>query len=88
MRRAYFCELCGQEFADYGECIDHEEAHIKPVYGGVVPINYDASSKYPGVLHVKMANNAVVKYACAGIVDYGDEKARRIRGGGRNDERN
>lgn len=79
MRTIYECELCGQDFEDYKECIEHETAHTKPIHlSGAMPVGYrniaEDAAQYPSNLHVKMSNGAVVSYRFAEIIDHGDEK--------------
>jgi len=76
----YICELCGEEFTDFQQALDHEyhdKVHIGPDVYQVKPLRYlpkDAHCvindprPYPLDIAVPMNDGALVRYSFVGII--------------------
>jgi len=72
----YICELCGEEFSDFQQALDHEyhdKVHIGPAVYQVKPLRFlpkdvsccsetDDPRPYPLEIAVPMADGALVQY--------------------------
>jgi len=77
----YICELCGEEFTDFQQALDHEyhddKVHIGPAVYQVKPLRFlpkDAHCiindprPYPLEIAVPMNDGALVRYSFVGII--------------------
>lgn len=78
----YVCELCGEEFTDFQQALNHEyhdKAHVRPGVYQVKPLRYlpkdvsccselDDPRPYPLDISVPMTDGALVQYTFDRII--------------------
>ena len=56
------CEICGRQFVDKDECIDHENNHVKAIC--IVSSQYDRfSGEYPLRVTVRFSDGQTQQYS-------------------------
>lgn len=83
IKTLYICELCGEEFLDFHEALDHESSHIRPDNYLVKPLSYlpreairliNDPRPYPLAISVPMNDGAVCQYTFGRTVTPADLK--------------
>jgi hypothetical protein len=69
LRIIYECDLCGNHFDSWGECMYCEDTHVKPL----IPMDCSgyiewrqSGTQYPSIINVPMNNGHTMQYELVG----------------------